>query len=240
MTAVTSVPIAFAPVRRESTRQRVYQAIREAILSGALRTGQRLLEIPLARQFAVSRAVLREALQQLASEGLVEQNSYKGTRVIRLTPEQVDEIVSVRLLLESEAVRLACRRLADEDRRDLRRRARAMAAESDPVRFGQLDLDLHKRVWQLAGNSALAKVLEQLTVPLFAMSMLMRTKERQGRAGKRPLRRGDHTPLVEAICGADAEAAVEAIRFHLTENWAAIHARMAEFLAQEQDADRRF
>lgn len=225
----------FALVRKESTREKVYAALRAAILNGQLKTGQRLVEIPLAAQFGVSRAVLREALQQLAHEGLVEQNSYKGTHVVRLTPGQIDEIVTVRLALECEAVRLAHGRLTDKDRKDLRRMAQLMARERDAVVFARLDLELHQRIWHASGNQTMAKVLGQVATPLFAMSLLMRTSEQRRRSGPQ-LRRGDHTPLVEAICNGSTKEAVGAMRFHLTENWSGLKARLAQFLQEHEGA----
>ena len=106
--AVASGPgTVFQAVKRESTKDKVYLLIREAIFLGKLKTGQRIAEVPLAEEFSVSRAIVREALQRLSHEGLVEHNSFKGARVIHLSPTQVDEIVHVRLLLESDAVRLA-------------------------------------------------------------------------------------------------------------------------------------
>jgi DNA-binding GntR family transcriptional regulator len=224
----------FAPVKRESTREKVYGALREAILSGKLKTGQRLVEIPLAKELGVSRAVLREALQQLGHEGLVDQNGYKGTRVVRLTPEQVDEIVGARLLLEIEAVRLAHSRLTAQDKRELRSLAREMAAETDFAGFSQLDLALHQRIWRASGNGTIARLLLQVSAPLFAMSLLMRSAENRTRTRK-DQKRGDHTPLVEAICAGTQEEAVEAMRFHLTENWTAIRARLETFLAEESE-----
>jgi DNA-binding GntR family transcriptional regulator len=222
----------FLPVRRESTREKVYGALRDAILGGRLKTGQRLVEIPLAKELGVSRAVLREALQQLAHEGLVDQNGYKGTRVVRLIPQQVDEIVEVRLLLETEAVRLAHLRLTDEDRDELLAMARDMAGERDFARFSQLDFLLHQRIWRASGQGTIARVLTHLSAPLFAMSLLMRSAEQRTRS-RSDQRRGDHTPLVEAICAGTAEEAVAAMRFHLTENWTAIRTRLEAFLAEE-------
>lgn len=222
----------FAPVLRESTRTKVYASIRDAILAGRVRTGQRLVEIPLAKEFGVSRAIVREALQQLAHEGLVEQNGYKGTRVVMLTPEEIDEIVSVRLLMECEAVRLAHPRLTNAQRAEWRMLATEMASESDFTRFGQLDFSLHRQIWQASGNKTMQRVLEQIAAPLFAMSLLMRSAEKRTRTRK-DQRRGDHTPLVEAICGPSVETAVEAMRFHLTENWTALRTRLEQFLAEE-------
>lgn len=223
----------FAPVRRESTREKVYSTLRQAILSGRLKTGQRLIEIPLAKELGVSRAVLREALQQLGHEGLVEQNGYKGTRVVMLTPRQVDEIVTVRLLLEPEAVRLARPLLTAADKRELKETARQMASETDFSRFGELDFGLHQRIWAASGNQTIARMLTQLSAPQFAMSLLMRSAEQRTRT-RLDQKRGDHTPLVEAICSGTETEAVEAMRFHLTENWTALRARLEAFLAAEE------
>src|SRR5262245_51486621 len=101
----------FSRVKLESARDKVYQAVRDAVLTGRLEPGERITEPILAREFHVSRSVIREALQRLAHEGLVEQNSYKGTRVIEMTPAQVDECLSARLLLETEVVRQAKEKL---------------------------------------------------------------------------------------------------------------------------------
>ncbi len=128
----------FAEVKQESTRTKVYTALREAIISGKLRTGQKLTEIGLATTFKVSRSIIREALRELVRDGLVEQNAYKSTTVVRLTPEQVDEILTVRLLLESEAVRLAHARLTNDDRvaaaRDGRRTRSGEATRTNGTR----------------------------------------------------------------------------------------------------------
>lgn len=228
--------LSFEPVKRDSARQKVYAAIRAAILSGQLKTGQRLVEIPLAQQFAVSRAIVREALQQLAHEGLVEQNSYKGTRVVRLTPDEIDEIVHVRLMLECDAASRAATRLTPPIETSLRAAARKLSTERDAAAFSQLDFELHRLIWEIAGNATAARLLEQVAAPLFAMSLLIRTSERRRSAAEQ--KRGDHSPLVEEICSHDPKRAAEAMRFHLTENWAAIKVRLAEFLSMEEGDGR--
>jgi DNA-binding GntR family transcriptional regulator len=225
----------FAPVQRESTRHQVYRTLREAILTGRLKTGQRLTEIPLAKEFQVSRAVIREALQQLSHEGLVEQNHYRGSRVIELTPDQIDEIVGVRVLLETEAVRLARQRLTKVKKAELKALAREMSSERDAARFGQLDLQFHQTIWAACGNATMGRLLTQVATPLFAMSLLMRTQE-QMRRSQKELRRGDHTPLATAICDGQEAEALAAIRLHLTENWSAIKQRLAAFLAEQKAA----
>lgn len=228
----------FESIRKESTRDKAYQAVRNAILSGKLKTGHRIAEVPLASELGVSRAIVREALQQLAHEGLVDQNSYRGTRVVRLSPQQIDDTLQVRLLLETEAVRLAHERLSDTERKTLRAMARRLeAAVNDPKKFVELDLALHEKVWELSGNEIVYRVLRQITVPVFAMSVIMRMQSEKVDPGGN-WKRGDHTQLVEAICEGTADEAAEAIRFHLTENWKATRDRLRRFLAiEEKGAD---
>jgi DNA-binding GntR family transcriptional regulator len=223
----------FESIRKESTREKAYQAVRNAILSGKLKTGQRIAEVPLAAELGVSRAIVREALQQLAHEGLVEQNSYRGTRVVRLSPQQIDDTLQVRLMLETEAVRQAHARINDAERKALRALARRLEASvGDPKRFVELDLALHEKIWELSGNEILWRVLRQITVPVFAMSVIMRTQSEKFEPGGN-WKRGDHTQLVEAICEGSLRDAVEAIRFHLTENWTVTRERLGRFLALE-------
>jgi len=220
----------FESIRKESTRDKAYQAVRAAILSGKLKTGERIAEIPLSIDLGVSRAIVREALQQLAHEGLVDQNSYRGTRVVRLSPRQIDDTVQVRLMLESEAVRLLHPRLTDANRRELKNLARSLdAAVDDPRRFIELDLALHERIWEFSGNEILCRVLRQITVPVFAMSVIMRTQT-EGAA----FPRGEHKRLVAAICDGTLEEALAAVRFHFTENWRATRDRLGRFLAHKE------
>jgi DNA-binding GntR family transcriptional regulator len=224
----------FEEIEKESTRQKVYKALRSAILSGKLKTGQRLAEIPLASQFGVSRAIVREALQELSHHGLVELNSYRGARVVHLSLEEIDEILGVRILLETEVVRLTRARIDDAGRA----RLRAMAEELNRLRheteaFPERDLALHRLIWDLSGNRTMAKLLLQAATPLFAMSTVMRTIRLRSSGMEQEIRRGDHTDLVEAICSGTEEQAVEAMRHHLTENWLKFREELGRFLQQQ-------
>lgn len=235
--SVTSI---FSRVRQESTRDKVRAAIKEAILAGRLKTGERLTEILLSREFNVSRAVIREALQQLAHEGLVEQNSYKGTRVVQLSPQQIDEFLAARLLLEGEIVRQAQARLTDEDKKQLKAMARKLeSVVNNPQLYAELDLALHERIWELSGNQTFGKLLTQITSPLFAMGTIMRysTAVKDGHAKKLD-RPSDHTRLIAAICDGTADEAVRAMREHITHNWKPTRQGVAELLDSGAEVKR--
>jgi DNA-binding GntR family transcriptional regulator len=227
-------PARLQKVTKESTRAKVYAALRDAILSGRLHCGERVKEIPLAEELGVSRAILREAMQQLVHEGLLESNAYRGARVIELRPEQIDEIVEARILLEGRAVRLAAERIQTAQREELLAFERQLHKEKDPLRAGQLDLRLHQRIWQISGQATIEKLLVQLTSPLFAMSLLMRSAESRERRELPALPRGTHKRLVDAICAGAPEVAARELELHLTENWTAIRRRVAEFIVREE------
>jgi DNA-binding GntR family transcriptional regulator len=215
----TSLAYSFAPVHRESSREIVSASIREAILDGTLPVGQRLREVHLAQQFEVSRPVVREALQALSYEGLVEISSFKGASVVDLTAQQVDEMLGLRLMLEPEAVRLAKPRLKDRDNAHLHSLARAMTdGQATAQSTVQLDLELHETIWRLSGNATLAKHLILLTRPLFAFGVILRHSRLVSDTGQ-AYRIGDHIELVGRICDGSVREAVEAMQSHIRENW---------------------
>jgi len=90
-----------------------------AIFAGKLKAGERLREVELADQFGVSRTPVREALQEIASIGLVELKPNCGAVVAAFGLREVQEIYEVRALLEGEATRLACPQLRASDVQDL-------------------------------------------------------------------------------------------------------------------------
>jgi DNA-binding GntR family transcriptional regulator len=217
MSAITGI---MGPVQRESTRERVCTALRDAIYSGKLKLGQRLTELELTRELQVSRPVVREALQQLAHEGMIQLNSYRGAQVIDLTTEQIDEIVHLRLLLEAEAVRLAKARMSTGDKAELRKSAAQVEAARGRIEeFVPLDLAFHRTLWRLSSNETLYRHLVLMTAPIFAMGIV--TRNSRLLAGDASTRRvpGDHRTLANVICEGSEADAVEAIRNHIRENW---------------------
>jgi DNA-binding GntR family transcriptional regulator len=211
----------FSPVRREATREKVCAAIREAIVTGRLRIGERLPELRLTREFRVSRAVIREALQQLAYEGLVEQNINRGAQVIDLTPEQLDEILHLRVLLEEEAVRLARERILPQDAARILQLAEDVEiARSEIEKYVQADLAFHRAIWQCSGNQTLQKHLTLLTAPVFSMGIIMRhSKVMYNAAGAVAVHGADHLQLARAIVKGSPNEAMTAVRNHIAENW---------------------
>ena len=104
----------FVPMRLTTLRGNVAELLFDAILSGKIKSGERLNESELARQLQISRAPIREALHQLQEQGVVVNNPRRGMYVVSLTQEDVRKINRIRLLLEAEALEL-CKANFDAD-----------------------------------------------------------------------------------------------------------------------------
>lgn len=120
--------IAAAREENITAQELVLAAVRRAILSGVLGPGARLRQEELADEFGTSRIPVREALRALEYEGLVTSEPHRGFTVTALDADDVEEVYDLRILLESEAVRLALPLLTDEDLEDLEQLFQAMQA----------------------------------------------------------------------------------------------------------------
>lgn len=137
-------------IDEQSRRHQVLRALREAIAVGELRPGDRLVEADVARQMGVSRAPVREALRQLEQEGLVVSYPYRGTEVLGVSTEEVEEVlVPIRLVLEHFAVRRALHLLREEDLRSLAELVGVMRDAADTGDLGKLadaDIRFHELI----------------------------------------------------------------------------------------------
>lgn len=143
----------------------IRETLREAILDSQLASGTRLREEELARYFGVSRTPVREALQVLRAEGIVEFVPNQGARVATLTTDDILALYLVREVLEGLAARLAASRM----RPDQRERLLAILAEmeeaasrNDPHEMMDLNLKFHAQLRQAASNPYLTRFLEQV------------------------------------------------------------------------------
>jgi DNA-binding GntR family transcriptional regulator len=156
----------------------IVEQLREAIFKGRLPPGSALREQSLGREFGVSQATIREALQRLEHAGLVTRKPNVGTTVTRLSPKDVRERVTLRALLEGVAAQQAAARMGQAEFAELERRLQLMlkAVEGDQYyEAAQADLDFHRYVWECSGNDTLCRLLELVTVPLFAFISILRS-----------------------------------------------------------------
>lgn len=205
-------------VKPVSVVSQVSGMLREAILSGQFQPAQRLVERDLARKADVSLATVRESLQQLAREGLVTRKANTGTYVIDLTPEQLREMLHVRLLLEPPAMVMASKRLTPEQAAELDEIATELdrlATVNDSYGVNRLDRRFHRRVWEIAGNRVLTETLTQLCTPFFAFLMIQLSHKHQDLKQ----RTQSHQPLARCLKNGTGAEVTMAVREHILTSW---------------------
>lgn len=149
--------------------------LRDAIIAGTLKPGDRLVEQKLAADLGIGQPTLREALKELEFQGFVRKLTNKGTYVTQLGREDIRKILEVRVALESVAVGQAAARWTAEAEHelagtvtDMETAARSLNLQS----FHESDLAFHRRIWQLAGNEYLEATLERIVFSLFVFALL--------------------------------------------------------------------
>src|SRR2546423_86063 len=127
--------IGSAPLQRTVLADRVSDLIKEAILSGKLDPGDRIVEMKLAKDLGVGTTAVREALFELEYQGFVSRITGKGTFVTQLTAEDVEQILRVRLELEGLAVELLQERATESDLAPLEKSIAGMRSAAKAANF---------------------------------------------------------------------------------------------------------
>jgi DNA-binding GntR family transcriptional regulator len=207
----------FEKLNMATLRERIAEKMREAILTGVLREGERLVERKLAGQFATSLTAVREALIELEAEGFVTKKPNAATHVTRLTLDGAEKIFALRRLLEAFAVEEAARRASPEQLKNLERQYQDMfeaAIQRNAPNFIRRDFSFHEKIWEAAGNEYLTAALERVVVPIFAFSAI-RINSCQPFDLEQDAQ--SHLPILEAIKGKDPEGARKAFLAGLEE-----------------------
>ena len=143
-------------------RTQIEKEIREAILRGTFKPGQRLVESVIANQLGVSRAPVREVLSALEREGLVVNLPRRGNFVIDFTEKDIDEIYSLRLVLEIGALRRAITRIKKADLQKMQtivdKLGEATRNKEDQLTLMKLDLSFHEYIYDLADHNRMRAI----------------------------------------------------------------------------------
>ena len=152
--------------RYKTRAQIVHETLRAEILLGTLGLGRQLVQDEIAARFEVSRIPVREALQKLVAEGLVELQPHRNAIVRKYSAAEIEDIFLIRSILEPKAAALACRRLTDADLAAMRQALDAMEAVGDPpdfVSYLRWNREFHLTLYRAAGSPALTALLEHYT-----------------------------------------------------------------------------
>jgi DNA-binding GntR family transcriptional regulator len=199
---------------RESLPEKIAASLRDAFIADTLSPGSRLIEVELARQLGVSRTALREALRMLQSEGLIETRPNRGTFVAQISEQDIDEIYSLRSLLETYAVQLVAERSTPQEVEVLQAivdRMNEATVAREMRRAADIDLELHNTIWEISGHQRLCQFLSSIRSQI-RMFFTVNTNLYESLVASAV---SDHQEIVKAIRAHDGAAAAELMKGHL-------------------------
>src|SRR5579862_7803800 len=201
-----------SPLAQRSASAQVVAHVKEAIRSGRLSPGQRLLESELTSRLGMSRGPVREALAQLQVEGFIDVEPHRGARVHQMSRSEMADLFHVRALLAGDAARLAAARI-DEGANRARMTAQlqrqvALRRSIDLAAYAAANVQFHTLIDEMCGNPLLASLLDQLQTRVGPFLGLAQSRNRD-----RLLEH--HIKIGEAILAGDGRAAARTMRRHI-------------------------
>lgn len=155
-----------AEIQRQTFSEQIAARLRHDIICGEIEAGSQITEMDLAARFGVSRGPLREAMAQLASEGLITSVAYKGTRILNLTAKDVREIYTLRIALEGLAFQEIWDRRDAAFRDELQRRHRHLQSTfelDDHAASSEAEILLHSLVYEASGHRLLLESWKRIS-----------------------------------------------------------------------------
>lgn len=201
----------WVPARRRRLSEEVVSRVREAILEGRLRPGQRIVETELAERLRVSKSPVREAMKELEREGLVSIHPHQGAFVRNMDVKDIREIRTIRSALEGLAVTLGMERAADEWLDALDRQVALMREATDKAELNDLHLGFHELLVAGADNERLSEILGSLWTQVRTFLAFIDLLY-----GDAAAIADDHRALMEVIRGGDPVRAREVAEQHVS------------------------
>ncbi|MCL2767018.1 MAG: GntR family transcriptional regulator [Peptococcaceae bacterium] len=193
-------------------RELVFESLREAILMGRLKPGERLMEVQLADEMGVSRTPVREAIRKLELEGFVVMIPRKGAYVAGITLKDIADLFEVRAALEGMAAGLAAERITEEELEKLERAIAegARAHDGGISVFVNWDTAFHDIIYKASRNQQLVQIITHLReqIQRFRVTSL-------SQPGRTKMFIEEHKKIVEAISARDLESARTLAREHI-------------------------
>lgn len=198
------------PIPAHLARSVIEETLRAAILDGRIPCGTALRQQDLADLFGVSRMPVREALRQLEAQSLLNVIAHKGAVVAPLVQGDAVETYALRILLESEALRLSIPLLTTEDVKQAARYIDELETEHDYSKIGRLNRLFHMALYSRAPNGRLLRLVED---GLNEEERFLRFNLEAMGLGK--LSQEDHRALLRAVEERDIERSVQLLESHL-------------------------
>ena len=194
-------------------RDVVFNTLRQAILTGEMEPGERLMEIQLANKLGVSRTPIREAIRKLELEGLVVMVPRKGAEVADITEKDLRDVLEVRTALEELSIELAMKNMNDDDCKQLTEANKLFAKDSegdDLIKIAEADVAFHELIYMATGNKRLIQMINNLREQMYRYRLeYIKDKSTHARLVD------EHNRIIDAMVKNDVAAAKAAIKLHV-------------------------
>ena len=194
-------------------RDVVYNTLREAILKGELKPGERLMELQLASKLGVSRTPIREAIRMLELEGLAVTIPRKGAEVAKMTVKDMEDVLEVREALDELAAKIACNKIKEEQLQTLSKVKDAFEESTKTTDIKQIamyDEKFHDVIYESTGNVRLVNLLNNLREQIYRYRV-----EYLKNVEVYPRLIEEHETILKALQDRNQELVVEAMRDHV-------------------------
>jgi DNA-binding GntR family transcriptional regulator len=200
-------------------RHLVYEYLRTAILDGTLKPGEWLRQKRIAEALGVSQMPVREALKELAADGIVEHIPYRGVRVIEFSVEDVIDLYAHRGFLEGLAARAAAKNIQPEELdelRHLRAQMEANLSQNGLPQYRHLNRRFHQAIYTASRRDYLVRTLNQLwsTFPMMLLSNYPGTAT-QALPDSDAKDFAEHDAIIAALASGDSDQAERLVRHHI-------------------------
>lgn len=199
----------FLPLRDE-----VFNTLRERILKGTLKPGERLMEIHLADQLGVSRTPIREAIRMLELEGLVKMVPRKGAQVAKISREDLQDVLEVRKALDTLAVKLACERITEEEivkLKEAEEEFERILKTGDTTQIAEADVAFHDVIQIASKNKRLKNMISNLAERIYRYRFeYIKQQSDEGRTLAY-----EHRAIIKYVEEGNEAEAIKAIETHI-------------------------
>lgn len=194
-------------------RDVVFKTLRQGILTGELKPGERLMEIHLAKRLGVSRTPIREAIRKLELEGLVIMVPRRGAQVAQITQKSMKDVLEVRRAMDRLAAELACERMTEEDLEQFKEAClefERATKTKDSTTIAKTDVFLHDLIVKATGNNRLIQLVNNLSEQMYRYRF---EYIKDANCHSRLIE--EHRMIYEGLLKRDKEAAVAAVTLHI-------------------------
>ncbi|MFR4352986.1 MAG: GntR family transcriptional regulator [Roseburia sp.] len=207
-------------------RDVVFHTLREAILKGELKPGERLMELQLAAKLGVSRTPIREAIRMLEQEGLAVTIPRKGAEVAKMTEKDMEDVLQIRDALDELAATIACEQISEEELSHLRETMYEFEKSTktgDVKRIAEADVQFHDIIYKATGNPKLVILLNNLREQMYRYRVEYLKDEKNY-----PMLVKEHCEIVEGLSNKDKEKLTAAMHKHVENQAMAVKAIIRE------------